>query len=385
MRRHKAPPGTKARPDQFTNVAKPGPASGTNRPPRARATPLFLGLLCAGAFGVTYGLITWSRHPTPEPSGGPPGMVWVPGGEFTMGSDSDLGWPDEKPAHRVRVDGFWMDGTEVTNAQFRRFVEAASYLTTAERSPDVDAILSQMPPGTPPPPKEKLVPGSLVFRKTDGPVDLRDYSRWWKWTPGACWKHPEGPGSTTEGREDHPVVQVSWDDAVAYAAWAGKRLPTEAEWEFAARGGLEGKPYVWGDEPFSEEQPQANIWQGEFPWKNTARDGYEGTAPAGSYAPNGYGLYDMAGNVWEWCADWHDRDLYKKRAGRGVVVNPTGPERSSDRTRPYTPQHVQRGGSFLCNDAYCSRYRPSARRGCPPDAGMSHVGFRCVRDGEHRP
>jgi formylglycine-generating enzyme required for sulfatase activity len=305
-------------------------------------------------------------------------MVWVAGGEFTMGTDSDLGWPDEKPAHRVRVDGFWMDRTEVTNAQFAAFVKATGYTTTAEKPPDVEEILRQSPPGTPRPPKEKLVPGSLVFHKTDGPVDLRDYSQWWKWTPGACWRHPEGPDSSIEGRENHPVVQVSWDDAAAYARWAGKRLPTEAEWEFAARGGLDGKPYVWGDEPLSEAKPQCNIWQGKFPYRNTLKDGYERTAPVRSYEPNGYGLYDMAGNVWEWCSDWYDRGLYRNRAGRGVAVNPKGPERTTDPQRPFMPQRVQRGGSFLCNDSYCSRYRPSARHGCSPDTGMSHVGFRCV-------
>jgi formylglycine-generating enzyme required for sulfatase activity len=214
---------------------------------------------------------------------------------------------------------------------------------------------------------------------TKGPVDTRDFSQWWHWTPGANWWHPEGPESTLDGKDDHPVVQVSWDDAVAYAKWAGKRLPTEAEWECAARGGLEGKPYVWGDEPFNPKKPQANIWQGDFPYRNTAEDGYERTAPVKSYPPNGYGLYDMAGNVWEWCADWYQRDLYRQRAGRGVIVNPAGPERSSDPTRPFTPQRVQRGGSFLCNDSYCSRYRPGARHGCSPDTGMSHVGFRCVQ------
>jgi formylglycine-generating enzyme required for sulfatase activity len=336
----------------------------------------FLALLAGGGFAVAYG-VTRLRSGA-GPGDAPAGMVWVPGGEFTMGTDSDLGWPDEKPAHRVRVDGFWVDKTEVTNAQFRAFVEATRYVTTAEKPPKLEEIMSQMPPGTPPPPKDKLVPGSLVFQPTKGPVDTSDYSQWWHWTPGASWRHPEGPGSDLRGRDDHPVVQVSWDDAVAYAKWAGKRLPTEAEWEFAARGGLDGKPYVWGDEPFSEEHPQCNIWQGEFPWKNTARDGYERTAPAKSYPPNGYGLYDMAGNVWEWCADWYDRELYRRRAGRGVVVNPKGPERSSDPTRPFMPQRVQRGGSFLCNDSYCSRYRPSARHGCSPDTGMSHVGFRCV-------
>jgi formylglycine-generating enzyme required for sulfatase activity len=309
-------------------------------------------------------------------------MVWIPGGAFTMGTDSDLAWPDETPAHRVRVDGFWMDQTEVTNAQFQAFVAATGYVTTAEKPPSLEEIMSQSPPGTPPPPRENLVPGSLVFTPPAGPVDLRDFSRWWTWTPGASWRHPEGPGSSIEGRNDHPVVQVSWDDANAYARWAGKRLPTEAEWEFAARGGLDGKPYVWGDDRPTDAEPFANIWQGEFPHRNTAADGFIKTSPVKSFRPNGYGLYDVAGNVWEWCADWYQRDLYRHRAEGGLVVNPIGPDRSSDPTRPFSPQRVQRGGSFLCNDDYCSRYRPSARHGCSPDTGMSHVGFRCVRSPE---
>jgi sulfatase modifying factor 1 len=331
--------------------------------------------LAVAAFAAAYfGVRGWNAPPAT-----PPGMVWIPGGEFTMGTDADIGWPDEKPAHRVRVDAFWMDETEVTNAQFRAFVAATDYVTTAEKPPVLEEIMRQTPPGTAPPAKEMLVPGSSVFRPTKGPVDTRDFSQWWHWTPGASWRHPEGPASDLDGREEHPVVHVSWDDAVAYAQSAGKRLPTEAEWEFAARGDLDGKLYVWGDEPFNEETPQCNIWQGEFPYHNTVKDGFERTAPAKSFAPNGYGLYDMAGNVWEWCSDWYQRDLYRQRAGRGVVFNPRGPDHSIDFQQPLVPQRVQRGGSFLCNDSYCSRYRPSARHGCSPDTGMSHVGFRCVR------
>src|SRR5262245_8440514 len=373
-RRGPAEPGGNGKP-----ASPPGGKAGFRLPyPQL----LLLALLAAGAFGVTFAAVHLYRlAATPA---APPGMAWVPGGEFTMGTDSDLGWPDEKPAHRVRVDGFWMDEHEVTNAQFRAFVEATSYVTTAEKAPSLEEIMSQMPPGTPPPSKEQLVPGSLVFQPTAGPVDTRDFSQWWHWTPGANWRHPEGPKSTIEGKDDHPVVHVSWDDATAYAKWAGKRLPTEAEWEFAARGGLDGKPYVWGDEPFSEEHPQCNIWQGDFPYKNTVKDGFERTAPVKSFAPNGYGLYDMAGNVWEWCADWYDRESHRKRAGKGVTVNPKGPERTSDPARPFQPQRVQKGGSFLCNDSYCSRYRPSARHGCSPDTGMSHVGFRCVISGDRR-
>jgi formylglycine-generating enzyme len=217
-----------------------------------------------------------------------------------------------------------------------------------------------------------------VFTPPRGEVDLRDFSQWWTWMPGADWRHPEGPGSSIEGRDDHPVVHVSWDDADAYARWAGKRLPTEAEWEFAARGGLDGKPYTWGDQPPTDARTLANIWQGEFPHSNTAKDGFTRTSPVKSFPPNGYGLYDMAGNVWEWCADWFDRDLYRRRAGSGVTDNPAGPEVSSDPTRPFERLRVERGGSFLCNDSYCSRYRPSARHGNSPDTGMSHLGFRCV-------
>jgi sulfatase modifying factor 1 len=335
---------------------------------------IVLTALAAVGFGTTYAVVALTRGAPASP----PGMVWVPGGEFTMGTDSDLGWPDEKPAHRVRVDGFWMDETDVTNAQFREFVEAMRYVTTAEKPPDITEIMKQVAPGTAPPSGDQLQPGSLDFTPTSGPVSLNDFSQWWKWTLGANWRHPEGPGSNIDGRDDHPVVHVSWDDAVAYAKWAGKRLPTEAEWEFAARGGLEGKPYVWGDEKPSDTAIHANIWQGEFPYKNTALDGYERTSPVRAFAPNGYGLYDMSGNVWQWCGDWYQRDLYRQRAGKGVIVNPLGPAQTHDPAQAFMPQRVQKGGSFLCNDSYCSRYRPSARHGCSPDTGMSHVGFRCV-------
>jgi formylglycine-generating enzyme len=358
---------------------KKHPAKTESKPGR-KDNPLlrYLLLLVVGlvAFGATYAIV--SR------AGQAPGMVWIPGGEFTMGSDSDVAWPDERPAHRVRVDGFWMDTTEVTNAQFRAFVESTGYITTAEKPVDLDEIMRQSAPGTPLPDKERLIPGSLVFVAPGGPVPIRGrdvHRQWWQWTPGACWRHPEGPKSSIEGMDDHPVVHVSWDDAVAYAKWSGKRLPTEAEWEFAARGGLDNKPYVWGDEKPSDTAIHANLWQGEFPHKNTALDGYERTAPVKSYAPNGYGLYDMAGNVWEWCADWYQIDLYHHRAGKGVIDNPTGPEKSFDPRQPHSPLRCQKGGSFLCNDSYCTRYRPSARHGCTPDTGMSHIGFRCARTG----
>lgn len=332
--------------------------------------------LAIAAFGIAY----FGTKILNQPPAAPSGMVWIPGGEFTMGTDNDMGWPDEKPAHHVKVDGFFMDATEVTNAQFRKFVEATKYVTTAEKAITIEEIMRQVPPGTPPPPKESLVAGSMVFTIPNGKVDLKDFSQWWRWVPGANWQHPEGPDSAIDGKDEHPVVHVSWDDAMAFAKWAGKRLPTEAEWEFAARGGLDNKLNAWGDaKPGQDGKWQCNIWQGEFPRKNTKDDGFERTAPVKSYAHNGYGLYDMAGNVWEWCSDWYDRDLYTKRSGR-VTSNPQGPERTNDPHHPFEPRRVQRGGSFLCNDSYCSRYRPSARHGCTPDTGMSHVGFRCVKD-----
>ncbi|MES2790473.1 MAG: formylglycine-generating enzyme family protein [Planctomycetota bacterium] len=336
----------------------------------------YLILACYGliAFVVAFGAVHFSRK---SPSVlAPEGMVWIPGGEFIMGTDSADGWPDEKPSHPVSVVGYFIDATEVTNAEFRRFVDATQYLTTAEKSPSVEEILAQAPPGTPTPAPEMLVPGSLVFVPPLQAVPLDNVAQWWKWTPGACWKHPEGPESNLDGRESHPVVHVSWDDAQAYAKWAGKRLPTEAEWEYAARGGLSGKKYTWGDAPLNEQR--ANIWQGEFPYKNTKADGFLRTAPVKSFAPNGYGLFDMAGNVWEWCGDWYVRDLYRQRIGKSLTKNPQSPAASSDPQQPFMSLRAQRGGSFLCHDKYCSRYRPSARHGCSPDTGMSHVGFRCA-------
>jgi formylglycine-generating enzyme required for sulfatase activity len=313
------------------------------------------------------------------PDGSPPGMVWIPGGTFTMGSDGPEAWPDESPSHPVTVDGFWMDVTEVTNSQFREFVEATRYVTTAERTPTAEEILAQSPPGTPPPPPEVLAPGSLVFTPPDHAIPLNNLSQWWSWTLGANWKHPEGPLSDLTGRDQHPVVHVCWDDAVAYAKWAGKRLPTEAEWEFAARGGLKGKTYVWGNDPPNSNQPQLNIWHGEFPHENTLNDGYRMTAPVKSFPPNGYGLFDMAGNVWEWCSDWYDNTTYSQCSRTQPTVNPMGPSACNDPQHPFTPVRVQRGGSFLCSDSYCWRYRPSARHAGAIDSGMSHAGFRCVK------
>ncbi len=307
-------------------------------------------------------------------------MVWIPGGVFRMGGEDPLARPDESPVHEVRVSGFWIDATEVTNRQFAAFVDATGYRTVAERPVDWESLREQVPPGTPKPDAALLAPGSLVFVPPAGPVDRRDIGSWWRWTPGASWRHPEGPGSSISGREDHPVVHVAWEDAVAYAAWAGKRLPTEAEWEFAARGGLDGAVNVWGDEPVDPRR--CNILQGRFPDGDTAEDGFAGTAPVGSFPANGFGLHDMAGNVWEWCADRYDAGAYARRAGAGgPVVDPMGPDRSVDPRMPHAADtRVQRGGSFLCHDSYCASYRPSARMSATPDSAMSHLGFRCVAD-----
>ncbi len=312
----------------------------------------------------------------------PAGMIWIPGGEFSMGSTDPLARADESPVHRVRIDGFWMDQTEVTNAQFRAFVAATGYKTVAERPVDWEEFRKHVPPGTPKPSAEELAGGSLVF-VMPAPTSAAGDLQWWRWVRSACWKHPEGPGSSIDGREQHPVVHIAYEDALAYSKWAGKRLPTEAEWEFAARGGLDGKINVWGDEPISPTR--ANTWQGEFPVSNTREDGFIAAAPVKSYAPNSYGLYDMAGNVWEWCSDLYRPDTYTlqlRAAGPGVVVsNPAGPDKSFDPRNPHEPElRVLRGGSFLCNDSYCASYRPSARMASSPDTGLANAGFRCVAD-----
>ncbi len=309
------------------------------------------------------------------------GMVWIPGGEFIMGASGQdtFARDDEKPAHRVRVSGFWMDETEVTNAQFSAFVKATGYQTTAERAPDWEEMRQTLPPGTPRPPPGVLVAGSLVFRQPAQPVPLTDPAYWWAWTPGANWRHPLGPSSSITGKENHPVVHISWDDAVAYASWAGKRLPTEAEWEWAARGGLREAIFAWGNEPIEAGSPRANTWQGSFPDRNSLRDGHALAAPVRSFPPNGYGLYEISGNVWEWCADWYRPDTYQRDPRAGVVENPTGPSSSFDPQEPGMPKRVQRGGSFLCHDSYCASYRVSARMKSSPDTGLLHSGFRCVR------
>jgi formylglycine-generating enzyme required for sulfatase activity len=296
-----------------------------------------------------------------------------------MGTDDMRSMANERPAHRVKVDGFWIDEHPVTNAEFQKFIEATGYVTTAERKPDWEELKKQLPPGTPKPADELLVPGSLVFTPPSQAVPLNNLANWWNWTPGADWRHPRGPGSTIEGLENHPVVQVSWDDAVAYAKWAGKRLPTEAEWEYAARGGLEGQRYSWGNEFRPKGKHMANTFQGEFPYAAKPEDGFAATSPVGSFPPNGYGLYDMAGNVWQWTADWYRVDTFTEQASQGHCENPKGPDSSFDPGDPYAPKRVIKGGSFLCHVSYCESYRPSARRGTPPDTGSSHVGFRLVK------
>lgn len=305
------------------------------------------------------------------------GMMYIPGGIFRMGGDNDQASEDEFPKHSVTLSPFWMDATEVTNAGFGQFVKATGYITTAERTPDWNEIKKTLPAGTPKPSDDLLVPASLVFKQTSGYVNLNDYSQWWNWTGGANWKHPQGPESSLNGKENNPVAQVSWDDAMAYCKWAGKRLPTEAEWEYAARGGLQNEIYPWGNEPINAGPAKANSWEGRFPSVNTLKDGFILAAPVKRFSPNGYGLYDMAGNVWEWCSDWYQNDYYKTI--QNGVTNPQGPPKSYDPEEPLIPKRVVRGGSFLCNDAYCSGYRVARRMKTSPDTGLEHTGFRCVK------
>ncbi len=303
-------------------------------------------------------------------------LVHIPGGEFAMGSDEF--YPDEAPVRRVAVESFSIDPHQVTNDQFAGFIDATSYVTMAERVPDAEFY-----PGAKP---RDLVPGSLVFTMSDGPVDLRNYGNWWRWTPGAQWRHPTGPDSSLDGFENHPVVHVAFEDVIAYCAWAGGSLPSEAEWEFAARGGLDGKRFVWGDDDPQETKPVANTWQGRFPFENSELDGYTRTSPVGTFPPNGHGLYDVAGNVWEWTDDW-----YTHKPG-ALVENsccaPADPrggreEDSFDSAQPDTPipRKVIKGGSHLCTPQYCYRYRPAARQPQMLDTSTSHLGFRrIVRD-----
>ncbi len=308
------------------------------------------------------------------------GMVFIKAGTFMMGGDNKQAADDEYPKHKVSVNGFWIDAIEVTNAAFAKFVKATGYITTAERKADWNELKKQVPPGTPKPDDSLLVPASLVFKQPGKAVPLNDYSQWWVWKKGANWRHPHGPGSNIKSKDNFPVVQVSWFDAEAYCKWAGKRLPTEAEWEWAARGGLSNNIYPWGNEPVDAGQPKANTWQGRFPNINTMRDKFFYTAPVGSFKPNGYGLYDMAGNVWEWCADYYDNKYYSSVNKPGGVSNPKGPSDSYDPEEPYAKKRVIRGGSFLCNDIYCSGYRVARRMKSTEDSGMEHLGFRCVQN-----
>jgi formylglycine-generating enzyme required for sulfatase activity len=302
----------------------------------------------------------------------PSGMMWIPGGQFWMGT-TEAYMTDATPWHRVYVDGYWMDQTEVTNQQFARFVQATGYITVAERKPRAEDYPRALP--------EKLVAGSVVFSPPDHAVELDNYFRWWNYVPGANWRHPEGPNSDIKDRMNHPVVHIAYEDAVAYCNWAGKRLPTEAEFEFASRGGLDRKRYAWGDEFRPGGKHMANTFQGHFPDTNTGEDGYTATAPVGSFPANGYGLFDMAGNVWEWTSDWYRADYYQTLAASGqVAVNPTGPADSFDPSEPRVQKRVQRGGSFLCTDQYCARYIAGGRGKGELDTGTNHLGFRCVRD-----
>ncbi len=319
-----------------------------------------------------------NRDDASPPGPAPDGMVWVPGGTFWMGNEDER-FPDAQPVHQVTLDGFWMDRTEVTNAQFAKFVDATGYKTVAERKPIYEDVIKQLPPEVEPPTREQLepnlVPGSLVFTPPDQVTSLNNHLQWWAWVPGASWTHPEGPDSNIDDRMDHPVVHVCFEDANEYARWAGKRLPTEAEWEYASRGGLDRKTFVWGETFRPDGKWMANTWQGQFPSENTGEDGHERTAPVATYPPNGYGLYDMAGNVWEWCADWYRADYYRDSPKR----DPKGPDSSLDPAEPHVPKRVQRGGSLLCSDQYCVRYRVGTRGKGAIDSGASHIGFRCVK------
>ena len=319
-------------------------------------------------------------HPEEWPKA-PDGMVYIPGGSFIMGSQGSGSKESEGPEHEVIVSSFFMDETEVTNAQFRKFIEATGYKTVAERPVNWEEIRKQLPVGTPKPDDSILQPGSLIFSPVPNVTNLYDISQWWMWKLGADWQHPHGPGSNIDGLEDHPVVQIAYEDALAYTAWAGKRLPTEAEWEYACRGGGQHREFAWGDELTPKGEYLANFWQGNFPVHNSKRDGYEKTAPVRTYPPNNYGLYDMIGNVWEWTSDWYRPDAHKLCADK-PCHDPTGPESSMDPREPLSPKRVTKGGSFLCSVEYCSNYRPSARMATSFDSGQEHLGFRCVIDVE---
>lgn len=311
----------------------------------------------------------------------PEGMTWIPGGEFQQGAASmdQEAMGHEKPAHRVAVDGFFMDITEVTNSAFKKFVDETGYVTIAERKIDWEEMKKQLPEGTPKPHDSIMQPGSLTFQKTKGPVpNLYDFSQWWRWTIGASWKHPDGPGSDIKGKDSYPVVHIAYEDALAYCQWAGRRLPTESEWERAARGNKEDQIYFWGTE-VGVLSKMANTWEGEFPVTNTQQDGYEKRAPVKSFAKNDFGLYDISGNVWEWTSDWYNTNYYNNVAAtKQVQYNPTGAKTPYNENNPYTKEKVMKGGSFLCNASYCASYRISSRMATSTDSSLEHLGFRTV-------
>jgi len=304
------------------------------------------------------------------------GMVFIEGGKFLMGGDNDEARSDEYPKHSVEISSFWMDETEVTNAQFKKFIDETGYITTAERKINWDEIKSALPPGTPKPNDSLLEPASLVFKEYET-KNLNDYSNWWSLVRNANWRQPFGPDSNITGKENYPVVHVSWEDAQAYCEWAGKRLPTEAEFEYASRGGKLNNIYSWGNEKIDVKEIKANSWNGSFPSKNTVLDKFYYSAPVKSFSPNGYGLYDMGGNVWEWCSDWYHSNYYSMLPKSGTL-NPKGPDTSYDPIEPFSEKKVIRGGSFLCNDSYCSGYRNAARMKTTPDSSSLHTGFRAV-------
>ena len=348
----------------YRTLATPSPETSLTPASTAPASP-----------GFSPTVVNTGRPPGPAPAG----MVWIPGGEFSMGSDaandSLCRMPgvtrDAQPIHRVYVDGFWMDTTEITNEQFAAFVKATGYVTVAERKPTSREL--------PNVPAEALVAGSTVFTPPPSPVPLTNPLIWWRYVPGANWRHPAGPSSDLGGRERYPVLHVAFEDAQAYAKWAGKRLPTEAEWEFAARGGAAGALYAWGNELRPHGQHHANIHEGTFPVTDTGEDGFAGVAPVAQFPANSYGLFDIAGNVWEWTSDWYHPDYYARLAASGVARNPQGPESSFDPDEPDQPKRVQRGGSYLCTDQYCTRYMVGTRGKGEVSTGTNHLGFRCVK------
>jgi formylglycine-generating enzyme len=340
-------------------------------------TPMHASSSAPAGAGAVFGPTVPNTQPPPDHA--PRGMVWIPGGEFSMGAadppDKDIvgmqATTDSRPIHRVYVDGFFMDKTDITNGQFAEFVKASGYVTIAEKTPTQADF-----PGAPP---ENLYAGGVVFSPPDHEVQLNDHFQWWSYVKGANWRHPSGPNSSIKGKEVYPVVQVAYADAQAYAKWAHKRLPTEAEWEFAARGGLAGKPYVWGEKFKPNGNWMANTFQGHFPDRDSGADGFVGIAPVGKFTPNGYGLYDMAGNVWQWTSDWYRPDYYARlTVAGGVARNPKGPDTPYDPAEPSEKKKVHRGGSFLCTDQYCSRYMVGTRGKGEVSTGTNHLGFRCV-------